>query len=147
MADPLNILHTIELETLYPIVRCELTLKEPINVQKLERAVELVGQVVPEIFAKYRIQDNVFVPLDRDPKTIVSKVNSYSEDLVTQFDLLRGPQVKMIVVANKLIVYLSHILTDGAGSKQFLYLLADCYNQQRMAGGLTNHQASMRLSN
>ncbi|GHP14566.1 hypothetical protein YK48G_19910 [Lentilactobacillus fungorum] len=140
MADPLNILHTIDLETLYPIVRCEITLAHQLDEHRLEMAVKLAGEVVPEIFAKYRIADNHFVSLVHDPKLIVMHANSVDENQVSNFDLLIGPQLRIMVVGNQLIIYLSHILTDGAGSKQFLYLLAACYNQLKVPDGLVNHQ-------
>ncbi|MCG4806153.1 hypothetical protein, partial [Bacteroides uniformis] len=35
------------------------------------------------------------------------------------------------VSENKLVIYGSHILTDGAGFKQLLYLLAACYTKEQ----------------
>lgn len=37
MADPLNILHTIGLDVLYPIVRCEIRFSSIINIERLKK--------------------------------------------------------------------------------------------------------------
>lgn len=55
MADPLNILHTVGFEALYPIVRCEIKFNQPLDAERLENAVVSVTKVVPELMATYDI--------------------------------------------------------------------------------------------
>lgn len=139
MADPLNILHTIGLDELYPVVRCELRLADQLDVDRLKRAVVAVGKIIPEIFASYEVADNRFVPLDRDAATIVKVVTDYDEGAANRLDFMNQPQLKIIVTGEKLIIFVSHILSDGAGTKQLLYLLAECYNRQAVPKGIQNH--------
>lgn len=139
MADPLNILHTIGLDVLYPIVRCEIRFSSIINIERLKKAVKNIGLIIPEIFSYYQVQDNTFVSLPHNPDTIVTQNQDFSEDEARHLDFLKEPQLKIIVSGNKVVVFISHILTDGAGAKQFLYLLAACYNQRQLPPGVENH--------
>lgn len=141
MADPLNVLHTIGLDVLYPIVRCEIKLSKSLDISRLERAVLDAGKVIPEIFSAYQLENNTFKDLPKDPKTVIfEQSGQFQEREVRQLDFMTQPQLRIVVTSRRIILYISHILTDGAGTKQFLYLLADCYNQQQAPENLQNHQ-------
>lgn len=56
--EPLNILHTIGMEQLYPIIRMELRFSQTINLPKLKQAIKLVTQVIPQLKSTYNLNDN-----------------------------------------------------------------------------------------
>ena len=61
MADPLNILHTVGFQELYPIVRAELQLSSSLDRDRLIKAVQRVHQIIPELVRKYDLNHNQFV--------------------------------------------------------------------------------------
>ncbi|MFD1670791.1 condensation domain-containing protein [Agrilactobacillus yilanensis] len=142
--EPLNILHTIDLNKLYPIVRCQLTLDQALDLPKLYQALKTIGQVIPEIYAGYDLENNQWLIPDTRPQRLVQQVASEVNIDALTLDLETGPQLHVYLqdtkTGHQVTFVMSHILTDGAGFKQFLYLLAAIYNQGSTAiQGLKNH--------
>ena len=128
MADPLNILHTVGFSAMYPMVRAEISLKYPLDHQRLTTAVTAVSKVVPELMQAYRIKDNEFYDIHADASSVLHFVDQMDESYAGRLDWETQPQWELYVTDHQLIVYGSHILTDGAGFKQLLYLLCSAYN-------------------
>lgn len=137
--ETLDILHTIDLDKLYPIVRCQIDFKKSIDIERLKKAVADIGEVIPEIFGSYDMKNNFFIVEDKDPSDIVVIQHHQISDEEPDIDLINGPQLKIIISENEnfhaqhLVFLMSHILMDGAGFKDFLYLLVDCYNYGKEA--------------
>lgn len=128
MADPLNILHTVGFSAMYPMVRAEISLKYPLDHQRLTTAVTAVAKVVPELMQAYRIKDNEFYDIHADASSVLHFVDQMDESYAGRLDWETQPQWELYVTDHQLIVYGSHVLTDGAGFKQLLYLLCSAYN-------------------
>ena len=129
--EPLNILHTIGLKELYPLIRISFVVDRHFKVERFKKAIMQCNKVVPELFSKYVLEDNSFVPVTDDLEGVL--FIGLDPDIDSErWDLFADPQLR--VYLNKtidsyhIVIYLSHILTDGAGAKQFLYLLAKAYN-------------------
>lgn len=142
--EPLNILHTIDLDTLYPIIRCAVTFSNPIDLDRFKVALKQVGQIVPEIFAGYDLSENSWQIPDLNPDNLIHPLAATANVDAQKLDLLAGPQLNVYVQTiqkkQRLTFIMSHIFSDGAGFKQLLYLLADCYNHGETAiQGLQNH--------
>lgn len=133
MADPLNILHTVGFDVLYPIVRCEIKFNQPLDAERLENAVVCVTKVVPELMATYGIDKNEFQKLAAPAVSVIHYVQRVDDQAAAELDFETQPQWQIYwsVSENKLVIYGSHILTDGAGFKQLLYLLAACYTKEQ----------------
>lgn len=131
--EPLNILHTIDLEQLYPIIRCQLKLSQPLDQPRLAAALQTIGQVIPEIFAGYDLTTNQWILDVLEPKRILHQVDADQNIDELKLDLQAGPQLHVYLQpaapGQRVTFVISHILTDGAGFKQFLYLLAKIYNE------------------
>ena len=130
--NPLNILHTIGLKELYPIIRCQIKLTGPFDIDRFRRAVTLSAKVVPELFCKYNLADNSWTPVVDDATTMVTVVDQLTPGLDSNPDWFRQPQLRVFIepgTTTTLVLTMSHILTDGSGFKQYLYLLSDCYNR------------------
>ncbi|MEO5293063.1 hypothetical protein ABC389_09870 [Limosilactobacillus sp. WILCCON 0053] len=140
MADPLNILHTVGFDVLYPIVRCEIKFNQPLDTKRLEKAVVSVTKIVPELMATYNISKNEFQKLSEPADSVIHYVKRINDQAAAELDFETQPQWQIYwsVDENKLVIYGSHILTDGAGFKQLLYLLADCYTKEQSAA-IRNH--------
>lgn len=140
--EPLNILHTIGMKELYPIVRIHFMIQGDFSLDRFKRALFQCSQIVPELRCKYVLQDNSFVSVTDNLTGILFQNVDPDEDSAG-WDLFNDPQLR--VYLNKkmdkiaVTIFLSHILTDGAGAKQLLALLAAAYNGQSLAG-VKNHQ-------
>lgn len=143
--EPLNILHTIDLNKLYPIVRCQLLLDQPLQIERLKSALVTVGRVIPELFAGYDLQTNEWRIPKLDPDQLIHPLSETINVDALKIDLEAGPQLHIYLQdtethGQKVTFVISHILTDGAGFKQFLYLLADVYNRGPIASeNIQNH--------
>lgn len=143
--EPLNILHTIGLDILYPVVRGEISFDKRLDRSRFENALKSVTRVVPEIMCRYEMSNNSFEQITDNVSDLI-KNNVKQPDLdAKKWDLMKDPQVRIYWEDNeektRLIIYISHILTDGAGSKQLLYLIANAYsNGDAALDGVKNHQ-------
>lgn len=138
----LNILHTIGMDKLYPIVRIHFRVTGQFDRSRFKRALAACGQVVPELFCKYVLKDNSFVPVTDDLNGVLFE-NMDPDQGSASWDLFKEPQMRVYLnqedAGTNVTIFLSHILTDGAGAKQLLGLLARAYNEGSL-DGMRNHQ-------
>lgn len=91
---------------------------------------------MPELFCRYELADNSWQPVVTDASTLVQEVPA-DAPLDDTPDWFTQPQLRVQVQATSsgttLTLTISHILTDGSGFKQYLYLLSDCYNRGPVA--------------
>lgn len=139
MNDPLNILHTVGFNVLYPIVRAEIDLEQPLDQQRLKHAVQEVGQVIPQLMKKYEMTDNKFVDVGFTIDDVLHFVDEFDESAAGKLNWEKQAQWQLYLSKKKLVIYGSHILTDGAGFKELLYLLCQAYNQPGSLD-MNNHQ-------
>lgn len=129
--NPLNILHTIGLKALYPIIRCQLDVTGALDLNRLKRAIDLTAKIIPELFCRYDMANNSWIPVVTDAESLIQVVTDDAQ-LDSTPDWFTQPQLRVqiqpLTMKTKVIFTISHILTDGSGFKQFLYLLCSCYN-------------------
>lgn len=125
--EPLNILHTIGLKELYPIIRISFFVNGNFDISRFKRAIILSSKVIPELFCKYSLADNSFIPVTDDLEGVMFTDIDPNLD-IGRWDLFADPQLRIYLNKQRVTIFISHILTDGAGSKQLLYLLAHAYN-------------------
>lgn len=139
--NPLNILHTIGMDKLYPIVRIHFKLAGNFVLDRFKKALLTCAQVIPELFCKYVLADNSFVPVTTNLDGVLF-INVDPDADWAKWNLFHDPQLRVYLnhhpAGTDITIYLSHILTDGAGAKQFLALLARAYNGERL-DQLENH--------
>lgn len=140
--EPLNILHTIGVKTLYPIVRIHFNVTGEFDEERFKRALLECTRVVPELLCKYVLKDNTFVSVTDGLTGVVFKGLNPDADSA-KWDLFRDPQLRVYLNHSEngtgITIFLSHILTDGAGAKQLLKLIMKAYNTGSLAGEV-NHQ-------
>lgn len=147
VGEPLNILHTVGFDILYPVVRCQISFGQLLDRQRFEGALDAVCQVVPQLKCRYQMKTNRWGPVtDKIEDLIFDGVSDPDRD-AKNWDLEQDPQIRIYwqneEQQTQLVIYISHILTDGAGSKQLLYLLAKAYSGGAKAvSTIVNHQAT-----
>lgn len=139
--EPLNILHTIGMKTRYPIIRVHFKINGILDLNHFKMSVMQLKTVIPELFCKYRLSDNSFIPVTDNADDILFQDINPDQDC-SDWDLFKDPQWRIYLnrINNgyDVTIFLSHILTDGAGAKQLLALLSKAYNTGHL-NGIHNH--------
>ncbi|PWG00533.1 hypothetical protein [Levilactobacillus bambusae] len=130
--EPLDILSTLDFQGRYPLMEAVVHLAHRLNIPRLKAAVTATASVVPEIYGGYSLKRNRFDTPKRDDLTVVQEYASFQDPERASLDLLAGPQLQVQVIhhddADVLRIFISHLVTDGVGFKNYLYLLAAAYN-------------------
>lgn len=115
----------------YPLMYCRMEIIGNLDVARLKNAIEISSQFVPEILYSYNFRRGCFV---NQCFTVDDTVIINQPDLlkIPQWDLGQRPQLQIVICGegrkDTIIIGMSHILTDGEGFLQYLYLLASIYN-------------------
>lgn len=120
-------------------MRAEIDLEQPLDQQRLKHAVQEVGQVIPQLMKKYEMTDNKFVDVGFTIDDVLHFVDEFDESAAGKLNWEKQAQWQLYLSKKKLVIYGSHILTDGAGFKELLYLLCQAYNQPGSLD-MNNHQ-------
>ena len=125
-----------------PLIRCRIDFDGFIDEAMLKRAVMASLQTIPMVACSFgggccrpRWNDKGF---DAEDMVRVLKVSKAAETDVLKclsagIDFANEPQLKILIVrkhaGDTLCIIISHIVCDGAGFKQYLYLLSELYTK------------------
>lgn len=136
----LDFVEAVHRDRIYPLIYCHMDISGHLDMDRLKRSVSLSGRLVPEIMYACDFRKASFVNSGYTADDVVKRVTQPGPFM--RRDLRRSPQLQILVVPKEtgelVIVSMSHILTDGAGFLQYLYLLADIYNRGQAGPGLRN---------
>jgi NRPS condensation-like uncharacterized protein/uncharacterized membrane protein YdjX (TVP38/TMEM64 family) len=142
-AQCLDFMETVHIEKLYPLIFCHLHFEKHIDIDRLKYAVQQTLLTVPQILCSYDLKKGRWI----DKGYTVDKVFICSDTDIGNdwcWDLQTEPQLKIHVCRNKtnnvLTIGISHILCDGTGFLQYLYLLSYCYNHKDPPAALQNQR-------
>ncbi|MBC3798223.1 WS/DGAT domain-containing protein [Acetobacterium tundrae] len=107
----------------------------------LKKAVLITMKQLPELSSRY--VEDILRPYWKEihplPDEVVTCVNSHDQTteietfLTCQTDTFAGPQIKVRVVRTEkndtLCILMNHMISDGAGFKEYLYMLAETYTR------------------
>lgn len=114
----------------YPVMYCHMEIEGKFDIEKLKNAVQISSEYIPEILYAYDFKRNRFVNRGFTLENVIQRDIFHFEDYPV-WDLSSQPQLKIIVLRgeeSKIIFCMSHILSDGAGFLQYLYLVTALYN-------------------
>ncbi|MFD1420428.1 hypothetical protein [Lactiplantibacillus songbeiensis] len=133
----LDFVNMLMTDTTVPLMRSRIVFSSKIDVERLKAAVLASAQIVPEIFAQYQADHNRFEVTSQQVDDLVVEAQSPYSPENFAFNLTTGPQLQLFVIHHDqydvLQAYMSHLLTDGVGFKEYLYLLAQAYNHDDLA--------------
>lgn len=125
----------------YPLIYCHLEVTGHLNIDRLRRAVSLSSRIVPEIFYAFNYHKNVFVDLNYTVDNVIKCSREFSPSPM-KYNLENSPQLQILITRKEpqdyIVFVMSHILTDGKGFLQYLYLLASLYNRERINMDIEN---------
>lgn len=135
----LDFVEAVHRRRVYPQMYCRMELSGRLDVARLKRAVAQSAQIVPEVLWSYCASRGGFINLGHTAEDVVIPDAAEWTPLLRP-DLSRDPQLRILLTPDResVAVVMSHILTDGAGFLQYLYLLASLYNGERADGCLRN---------
>lgn len=123
-----------------PLIRCIINFKGHIDEGVLKKAVDLSAKALPIILCRFEITNEkphwryAGFTSDDVVKTVKAgrDIESDTEKLaISVIDVFSEPQVKIFIlsgeVSDKLIIIINHMVCDGAGFKEYIYLLARLY--------------------
>lgn len=115
----------------YPLMYCHMDILGRLDVERLKRSVTLSSAVVPEILYAFDFKKSRFVNLGYTADDVI-KYDEEQTGRSPQLDLSSHPQLQIFITPKKehdlVRIAMSHILSDGKGFLQYLYLLAALYN-------------------
>lgn len=125
----------------YPLMYCRMELTGRLDINCLKQSVFLTGKIVPEILYAYDFKRGVFFNSGYTSDDVV-KYTSEPIDSMLRPDLSNHPQLQILIKPQRnrqlVIIIMSHILTDGEGFLQYLYLLSSLYNGRQPDKRLLN---------
>lgn len=140
--EPLDLAEAAHRDRVYPLMYCRMELLGHLDMDRLKQAVTLSGKIVPEIL--YTFQRGGFAASGYTADDAVRRVETQTPSLLRQ-DLNSCPQLQIFVTPrgghDLVLAVMSHILADGAGFLQYLYLLAALYNGGQPDSGIQNRRA------
>jgi len=123
----LDFIETDHRDKIYPIVTFRMKYDGQINVARLIEAVRLSSVTVPEILYEYNYGRGCFVDAGFTASDVVQTGKEQFEQ-GWKWDFSKSTQLKLLVCDGEFIAGISHILCDGEGFLQYLYLLASLYD-------------------
>lgn len=119
-------------DRIYPLIFCKMKISGQLDIQRLKTAIQQSARYVPEIMQSFDFDKKRFVDRHLSVDQILS-VDGCDFDGCNGWNLSRDVQLKVAVFRNpakeNVIIGMSHILTDGNGFLQYLYLLSALYNK------------------
>ena len=123
----LDYIETAHRDKIYPIVTCRMKYDGQINVARLIEAVRLSSVIVPEIRYAYNYGRGCFVDTGFTASDVVQTGKEQFEQ-GWKWDFSKSTQLKLLVCDGEFTAGISHLLCDGNGFLQYLYLLAALYD-------------------
>jgi len=129
--EPMDLVETAYMGRVRITIFTHVFLNGRIDAARLEDAVTQVGSIVPETLCRIDVSHMRYVPIPPSARTILQEVQGEVQTGPV-WDPKTDTQVKILVGhgkdADSIIVGMSHVLSDGIGLEQYVYLLAAAYN-------------------
>lgn len=125
--DLLEIAHS---DRIYPVMYCKMEIEGHLGLKWLKKAVEISTEYVTEILYSVDFQKGIFVNRHLTVNDVICVKNDdvYRD---SKWDLSVDTQLKIFISHRNhlehLVIGMSHILADGRGFLQYLYLLSAIY--------------------
>lgn len=141
-AEPLDFVEEAHANKVFPLMYCHLRTTGGLDIERLKKAVSRSAQYVPEILYAYDKVQRRFVSHGFDAERVFVP-NPTNFENCPRWDLHSDVQLKISIQnvndESNIVIAMSHLLSDGEGFKQYLYLLAALYNEEHI-GELKNER-------
>lgn len=142
----MDLVEIAQRDRVYPVMYCRMVLQGHLDLERLKRAVEISAGYVPELLYSVDFESGRFVDRHFTADRVFCKAGDGSRRN-SGWDLSADVQLKLAVKPEghreRLTIGMSHILTDGSGFLQYLYLLSSIYNGKE-AGKLVKNERDIK---
>lgn len=137
----MDLIELAHMDRIYPVMYCKLVIQGDFNLKRFKESIEKSAQYIPEILYSVDFRRCRFINLQHTVNDVFFTGND-EEGFISAWDLSTDTQLKIFMIQDNniwnLTIGMSHVLTDGVGFLQYLYLLASIYNGITLPGGLKN---------
>lgn len=127
---PLDLMQFINTKYHEPFIHVRIDLEKSLDVPRLIAALDRLTQAFPLLRCCYDSQKNIFVEQENLTGKDLLRIDAQGDKdtLLTESLDMRKQLLQLTLVQDTLHITLSHMVCDGSGMKQLLYLLCDLYN-------------------
>ena len=137
----MDLIELAHMDRIYPVMYCKLVIQGDFNLKRFKESIEKSAQYIPEILYSVDFRRCRFINLQHTVNDVFFTGND-EEGFISSWDLSTDTQLKIFMIQDNsiwnLTIGMSHVLTDGVGFLQYLYLLASIYNGITLPSGLKN---------
>lgn len=128
--EPLDLMQWINTKYHDPFIHALLEFEAPLDPERLIQAVDALADAFPLLKCSYDPGSNTFVEPDYFTGRSLLRVDGAAgRDTLLTEALDAGRRLLQLTLSNnRLVITVSHMLCDGSGFKQLLYLLCGLYN-------------------
>lgn len=130
-AQPLDLMQYVNRTSREPHISVRLTLKNPINTERLKNAVDVLLGKFPILKCSYEPEKNQFSEISNFSSMQVI-VGGPTEDVRPEQYLepldIRSRLIRIAISGKNLYITVSHMVCDGSSFKSLVYMLCDIYN-------------------
>lgn len=141
----LDVIECTNSKRIYPIIYMRIRFSGKIDIPKLKDAIRISAVYVPEILCAFDWKTGMFIDCGYTAdNAIISDDSRFNESDHMKWDLGCDTQLKIKYNVydehSFMVIGISHILSDGRGFLQYLYLLSNLYNQKPISTNLHNNR-------
>lgn len=127
---PLDLMQFINTKYHVPFIHERIELEGALDTGRLVEALDTLIHVFPLLKCRYDDKENAFIETEAlTGRNLLRTADAADRDaLLTESLDMREKLIQFTVSGNTLYITVSHLICDGAGFKQLVYLLCDIYN-------------------
>ncbi|MGM9637349.1 MAG: condensation domain-containing protein [Eubacteriales bacterium] len=127
---PLDLMQFINTKYHDPFIHELLEFEDGLDPQKLIQAVDSLADVFPLLKCHYDQKRNIFIEKEHCSGSDLLRIVDTADRSVLLTEALDTDEklVQLTLSKNTLVITISHMICDGSGFKQLIYLLCDLYN-------------------
>lgn len=127
---PLDLMQFINTKYHEPFIHERIVLEGQLNADRLAQSLDTLVSLFPILKCRYDSKENVYVEQDEITGKELLKIADGADKnaLLTESLDMNKQLIQFTLSDNTLYITVSHLVCDGSGFKQLIYLLCDIYN-------------------
>lgn len=127
---PLDLMQFINTKYHEPFIHERIELEGALNADRLTESLDTLVSLFPILKCRYDSKENVYVEQDDITGKDLLRVADGADKnaLLTESLDMNKQLIQFTLSENTLYITVSHLVCDGSGFKQLIYLLCDIYN-------------------
>lgn len=126
---PLDLMQYMNTKYHEPFIHEKIELDGSLDTERFAKSLDTLANLFPLLKCRYDSKENVFVEQDIQGHDLflIAKDKNTTSCLTESLDMGKN-LIRFTLLGNTLIITVSHLVCDGAGFKQLIYILCDIYN-------------------